>query len=116
MKKIITTIAFSFLALICFSQVSNNTVMVRVVETWRAVSAGTFQRIDSEIVISFPNGENEVVELDREAIKNFHSNTKKIHETLDPFFSDGYELLSEQSAGGEYWSTQTWIFRKIETK
>jgi hypothetical protein len=90
--------------------------MVRVIETWGDVSADVFDRVDAEIVILYSDGKKEIVELDRKGSKNFHSNTIIIHQTMDPFFSEEYELLSEQSSGGSLWSTHTWIFRKIEAE
>lgn len=97
------------------AQMSNNTVMVRVTESWvNYLPSGLGSSFDTKIYISFPNGETKERNLNSKGVKKFAENTQKIHEALDMFFSDKYELVSEMSSGGDQVNNYIWIFREIE--
>jgi galactose-1-phosphate uridylyltransferase len=115
MKSLIFATTFLLICHHGVAQMNNNTVMVRVTETWvRYMPSGIGSSFDTQIYVSFPNGEIKEKNLSDKGVKNFAENTKKIHEALDMFFSDRYELVSEQSTGGDLVNNYIWIFREVK--
>lgn len=115
MKSLILAITFLLICLHTVGQMSNNTVMVRVTESWVVVHpSGIGSHFDTKIYVSFPDGEIKEKSLSDKGVKDFAENTKKIHGALDIFFSDKYELVSEQSTGGDLVNNYIWIFREVQ--
>jgi len=114
MKSLILTFALFCASLFAIGQVSNNTVMVRVTETWSASTSPGFISYDTKIYVSFPDGVTREKKLSSRGVRDFEENTKKIHEALDMFFSDRYELVSQLSSGGDIMNNYIWIFREVK--
>lgn len=115
MKSLILATTFLLLGLHVVGQMANNTVMVRVTESWvNYMPSGFGSRFDTQIYVSFPDGEIKEKSLSDKGVKDFAENTKRIHGALDIFFSDKYELVSEQSTGGDLVNNYIWIFREVQ--
>ena len=116
MKTILLTLSICLSTLFSFGQVSNNTIMVRVTETWVTSKPPGFTDYTTKIHISYPDGKTEETELSTKGIKDFTENTKSIHSALDKFFSDEYELVSQLSSGGDLINNYIWIFKAVKNE
>jgi hypothetical protein len=114
MKALFLTLSFCLISLFSIGQVSNNTTLVRVTETWVPSKPPGFTDYKAKIHISFPDGQTEEAELSTKGISDFTENTKKIHTALDKFFSDDYELVSQLSSGGDLINNYIWIFKAVK--
>ncbi len=88
-----------------------NTVMVRVIETY-SITGIDFPNLDSKVIVSFSDGSVNEYSLKSNGIRYLEDNTKKIHQILDKYFTTQYELVSEMSTGGDNSNNYIWIFKE----
>jgi hypothetical protein len=114
MKSLIFATTFLLICHHGVAQMNNNTVMVRVTESYTPSKPPGFTDYVAQIFVSFPDGETKEKKLSAKGIKDFAENTLQIHQALDMFFSNKYELVSEQSSGGDMINSYLWIFREVK--
>ena len=114
MKSLILLFALLLTSFYGIAQINNNTVVVRVTESYTPSKPPGFTDYVAQIFVSFPNGETKQKKLSTKGIKDFAENTQNIHQALDMFFSEKYELVSELSSGGDMINNYIWIFQEIE--
>ncbi|MBK8340909.1 MAG: hypothetical protein IPK99_13330 [Flavobacteriales bacterium] len=90
------------------AQSSGGTIIVRATETWIVSKVG-FTDFDAAILVTNSDGTSEWIELDEHGIKNFEENTKTIQRTLDKYFNDSYELVSQLATGNDVMNNYIWM-------